>query len=145
MINVVALVRAWLVADPGVAALCGQRVSSILDASDGFPAIVIGAVSGGPQAIASAQVDIVERWSVALYVHAGRMSGGDSDLPNSQLAWSVASAVAQATGDLTWQPFTGPGGRLVSGRVVSAAPGVDFDTGSARTTLTLELVAVRSV
>lgn len=144
MINIVALVRAWLVANPGVAALCGQRVSSSLDASDGFPAIVIGAVSGGPQSNASAQVDITERWSVALYIHAGRLSGGDSDLPNSQLAWSVAQAIASATADLTWEPFTGPGGRLVSGCIVSAAPGVDFDTGSARATVTLELLAVRA-
>jgi hypothetical protein len=144
MTPIVSLVRAWLVADPGVGALCGPRVASSLDAKDGFPAVVIGAVSGGPQAIASAQVDAVERWSVALYVYGGRMAGGASDLPNSPLAWNVAQSVAAATGALTYRHFAGPGGRLVSGRVVSAAPGVDFDTGSARTTLTLELVAVRA-
>jgi hypothetical protein len=144
MTPIVALVRAWLVANPGVAAICGQRVSSSLDATDGFPAIVIGAVAGGPTSNASAQVDIVERWSVALYVHAGRMANGASDLPNSPLAWEVAQVIAAATGALTHTHFTGPGGRLVSGRIVSAAPGVDFDTGSARATVTLELLAVRA-
>lgn len=143
MTNIVALVRAWLAGDSGVAALCGPRVSSTLDPADGFPAIVIGAVSGGPQSIASAQVDRVERWSIALYVHAGRLAGGASDLPDSQTAWDAAQAAVAAVKSLDVTPYDGPLGCIAAGRVVSVAPGRDFDTGNARVTVTLELLVVR--
>lgn len=143
MTNIVPLVRAWLVADGGVTALCGPRVSSSLDTSDPYPAIVIGAVSGGPASIAAAQVHTIERWSVALYIFGGRLAGGSSDLPDTQSAWVCAQAVTAATASLDTSHFHGADGRIVSGRVMSAAPGIDFDTNSSRVTLTLELVVVR--
>lgn len=140
MTNIVALVRAWLASVTAVTTLVGQRISTVLDPADGYPAIVIGPVSGGPQAIASRNVDQVEAWQVALYVYAGKLGTGSSDLADTQTAWAVAQAVATAC---TSTPVQLSGANLLAARVVTAAPGVDPDTGDARATVTLSLLIQR--
>ena len=144
MIDIAAAVRSWLAADPVVASLCGDRVSTILDPGDGFPALVLGAVQGGPGSIPSRSVDIVETWSVSLYAYAGRRDGGLDDLPDTRGAFQVAQAVVAAAERITTTPFTySEGGRIVHASVLSAVPGaVDPNTGAARATVTLRLVTV---
>ena len=138
MTNITALVRAWLVAGP-VSDVCGERVATVFDPADGVPALRIGQVTGGPGTTAFTNIDIVETWQVALYVHAGRLAGGFDDLPDDGSAWSVIAAVADACRDIDWEHFEHDGARIAGARVVSAAPGVDPDTGDARATITLAL------
>lgn len=140
MTNIVALVRAWLVADFAVAALVDDRVSSILDPEDGFPAIGIGSVTGGPRSTTTTGVDSVEDWSVALYCYGGRLGTGDDDLPDTQAAWEVATAVSFAAQSLTTEHFMADGAAIVAAQVVTTSPtAVDPDTGSSRATVTLSL------
>lgn len=140
MTNIVALVRAWLVSDFVVSDLVDDRVSSILDPEDGFPAIGIGSVTGGPRSTTTAGVDTVEDWSVALYCYGGRLNGNDSDLPDNQAAWEVVTAISYAAQNIATEHFIDDGAAIVAAQVVtSSATAVDPDTGSSRATVTLSL------
>lgn len=140
MTNIVALVRSWLIANLAVADLVEERISTVLDPEDGYPAIVIGATAGGPRTDASAGVDAVEDWSIALYCFGGRLAGGDADLPDNATAWAVAQAIGFATASITSEHYITNDAAIVSARIVSSSPsGVDPDTGSARATVTLAL------
>lgn len=140
MTNIVNLVREWLVSNLVVSTLVDERVSTVLDPEDGYPAIVIGPVSGGPRSDASAGVDAVEDWSVAFYCYGGRINGGDGDLPDNATAWEAAQAIASAATDITLSHYVGEDGTIVAARIVSAAPTIaDPDTNSARATVTVAL------
>ena len=140
MTNIVTLVREWLAASLAVSNLVDDRVSTVLDPEDGYPAIVIGPTSGGPRSDASTGVDAVEDWSVALYCYGGRVNGGDGDLPDNAVAWETAQAIASAATDITLAHYVGEEGTIVAARVVSATPTVaDPDTNSSRATVTLGL------
>ena len=140
MTNVAALVRAWLVADSALNALIGERVATVLDPADGFPAVVIGAVNGAPRATPTAGVDAVQDWTIALYCYGGLLGGGKSDLPDTQLAWSVAQTISDAVATISGTRFESEHGQIVAARVVSASPtAVDPDTRSARATVTVAL------
>jgi hypothetical protein len=134
----VPLLRGWLIDSP-VGALCDGRVATVYVPVDGTPAVRIGNVTGGPATTAQTNLDVVEAWNVALYVHAGRRSAGRDDLPDEAAAWAVVAAIAEAVRALDGAHYVNPatGARIVAARVVSAAPGVDPDTGEARATVTL--------
>jgi hypothetical protein len=131
------LVRAWLNDGPAGDATAG-RISTIFEPMDGVPAIHIGAVNGGPGYNASTNLDVIEAWQVALYIHGGRLNDGLNDLPDDQATWSVVDAIASSCRELDAQHYLhADGARIVAARVVSLAPGVDPDTGEARATMTL--------
>ena len=140
MTNIVTLVREWLASSLAVSSLADDRISTVLDPEDGYPAIVIGSTAGGPRSDASAGVDAVEDWSVALYCYGGRTNNGDGDQPDNATAWETAQAIASAAQDITLTHYVSVGGTIVAARVVSAAPTVaDPDTNSSRATVTLAL------
>ena len=140
MTDIVALIIEWLTADDAVAAEVDDRVSTVFDPTDGYPAIVVGSVSGGPQRIASRGVDGVEIWQVALFVMASRLGDGDQDQPDTVAAWTAAQAVVEATAWITGHPYvSNSGARIVAAQVTSAVPGVDPDTNEARAVVTIEL------
>lgn len=131
------LVRAWLNDGPA-GDVCGGRISTIFEPQDGTPAIHIGAISGGPLANSSTNLDIIEAWQVGLYIHGGRTNGGLGDLPDDEATWEAVDAVATACRDLDSSHYLHTSGaRIVAARVVSLAPGTDPDTGEARATMTL--------
>lgn len=135
MTNIVALVRAWLLADAVLYELTDERISSLFDPADGYPAVAIGATTGSPRSTGQAGVDVVEDWQVALYCYGGRIG----DMPDTQAAWAVASAVVDAAAEVR-RPVDTAYGRIASVRVLSANPtATDPDTGSARATVTLAL------
>ena len=140
MTDIIALVRAWLTDNLSVASEVDDRVSTVLDPHDGFPAIVIGPVTGSPRTNATYGVDCVEDWQVALYCYGGRINAGKSDLPDTAAAHRVASAITAAAASITASRFTDGDASIVAASVVSAAPSaVDPDTGSSRATVTLSL------
>ena len=140
MTNITPFIRAWLVSNAGLNALTAGRVASQVEVSRGLPAIRIATTTGGPVASAQAQVDVIERWSVALYVYAGKLSDGRSDLPDTQSAWELVTSIVESAALIGTTPFTAATGeRLVRAAVVSAVPGVDLDTGFARATVVLSL------
>lgn len=143
MIRIVELVRSWLVADNGVADLVGERVSSMYDAEEDVPAVVVGPVAGGPDSLPSISVDAVETWNVGLYVFAGRIAG--TPIPDSGAAWDVVEAIATAAAAIEGAHYVDgtQTARIVAARIVSATPDTDPDTNDARATVTLELRVVR--
>jgi hypothetical protein len=139
MTPITALIRAWLMSQPAVTAVVADRIAPVADTSG--PSVVIGPVSGGPQSTASATVDAVETWNVALYCHTPR---GRADQPPSSAAWTLARTVVDAAAALDRSPFTaGDGTRIVRARVVTAVPTTDPDTGDARATVTLAVTVWR--
>lgn len=137
--NPAALVRAWLHAGPA-GDVCGTRISTNFDARDGVPAIHIGGISGGPGVTAQTNLDVISTWNVALYVHGGRRANGLDDLPDDSATWQAVTAIGQAIRDLDWDHYQhASGARIVAGRIVSATPGIDPDTGESRATVTVAL------
>jgi hypothetical protein len=143
MTHITALIRTWLAADSVVSSLCGDRIAALVEPSMDRPAIVIGALSGGPRSTPSRTVDVVEDWNVALYVLAGRKDGGKSDLPNTILAMDVMRAVAGCAAQIIDHPFVdASGSRIAAVSVVSASPAIDPDTNEGRATITLQVTAI---
>ncbi len=138
MTPIVPLLRAWLLDSP-VGEITEGRIATVYVPVDGTPAVRIGNVNGGPATTAQTSLDVVETWSVALYVHAGRRAGGLDDLPDEAAAWDAVAAIADAVRGLDAEHFVQPatGARIVAARIVSAATGVNPDTGEARATVTL--------
>ena len=66
MIPIPQLIVAWLNADSAIQAAVSGRISTVLEPGSGFPAIVIGPVSGGPIAMPQASVDRIEGEGEAL-------------------------------------------------------------------------------
>lgn len=134
-----AVVRAWLLTGP-VAEATSSRVSTMFEPAAGLPALHIGQVSTRAGVTAQMNVDTIESWQVALYVHGGRLAAGSSDLPDELAAWGVVSAIVSACRALDGAHYIHiSGARLVAAQIVSAVPGVDPDTNEARATVTLDL------
>lgn len=132
------LVRAWLCADPAVTALVSDRIGPTVYREDALPAVLIGPTNGAAESIASAPVDVVETWRVALYCLADRLEGNDE--PDTETAGKVASAVVEAARRIARERYVHPEyGSIVRARVTSAVPGRDPDTGRGRVSVTLEL------
>jgi len=126
------LVVAWLNSIEGISTLTEGRISTILVPGEGFPAIVVGPVSGGPATTPSHSVDRVENWNVALYAVAGRRAGGQDDLPDNEAAWALAQEIVNALASLDENHYITTAANLVAGRVVSATPSVDASGNFAR-------------
>lgn len=125
---------AWL--RDRVTAFVAPTVTSMLDPRDTLPAIIVPRHTGGPLSDSSG-VDRVYDWTITVYVHAGR-TGPGNDLPNSQAAWNVASAIVHACRENVNDRFHTDNAELVNATVITIARGQD-ENGNARATLTLDL------
>ena len=115
------------------------RISTTLQPERGFPAILVGAVNGGPLTTPAANVDLVERWTVPLYCYAGRRDGGLGDLPDYPAAWDLASAISSELHELDFGHFETETAEIVAARIISTSPSLDSSGGYARVLLSLEV------
>ena len=143
MIPIPQLIVAWLNADSAIQAAVSGRISTVLEPGSGFPAIVIGPVSGGPIAMPQASVDRIEKWMVPIYCIAGRRSNGLDDLPDNETAWVVAGLVADAMAKLDLERFTTEAAALMSATVSTATTSIDPNAGFGRVLVNASITALR--
>lgn len=127
----IAFTVAWLTSRLDV-----PTVTSMLDARDPIPAVIVQRHTGGPLLDPSG-VDTVYDWTVTVYVQAGR-TGPGNDLPDTQGAHEIAAAIVEACRSNVADRFATADAELVNGTIVTYARGVD-ENGNARATLTLQL------
>jgi hypothetical protein len=133
------LVVAYLNAQSAISEATSGRIATTLVPDEGFPAIWVGAVGGGPQSLPSASVDAVERWTVPIYCMAGRRGSELDDLPDYPVAWELAQSVAAALATLDHSHFETDSAEIVSGRILSASQSIDPDAEYARVLLSVQL------
>lgn len=111
-------------------------VTSLLDPRDPIPAILVPRYTGGPLNDASG-TDTVYDWTMTIYVQAGKTGPGE-DLPDSQAAHQVTSAIVGACRDNVDDRFRTDNAELVNATVQAITRGID-ENGNARATVTIDL------
>jgi hypothetical protein len=132
----ISLVVEWLRA--AVATSVAPTVTSMLDPRDTLPAVIVARVLGGPLDDATG-VDTVYDWTLTVYCRAGK-TGPGNDLPDTQTAHLLASAVVAAARALPSSRFTNAAGtaELVSATVLSVTRATD-EADNAIATVTLNV------
>lgn len=141
MIDGYALVREWLLAQPDVVALCGDRIRPAIYPEEGTPSIAIGPWTATPRVRPTRSVGEFVELNVPLWIFSGTVDGGE--LPDTLTATQVMTAIAKAAeahNDEHNRLTMSDGSELVAVRVTSAAPVADMDTQAARGTVTLTMV-----
>lgn len=141
MIDGYALTREWLLDQPEVVALVGDRIrAAAVYPEEGTPSITIGPWTATARSSPQRPIDVFWDLNVPLWVFAGEVEG--SEEPDTVAALEVMSAIVAAAKrhNLTHNRLPMSGGvELCSIQVTSSAPTGAVETQAARGTVTLTM------